>query len=241
MGGEINMFEGIQKIGSLLLQYLQNSVAPNSFLDNVVEYILPIFSMLVVIIGGIWTVYTYVKGKNKEENEKILEEVYSPLYQFFVINDTLAQIGNLEVNYKIEPFLEWRNEKTTITWKSGETKTEKIKTNVLGMTREDFIEQIDKINLGLAPKGLVAIIASYKAVNYSIEHFTSDKEINDRAIEYRSELEYALRVEAYKGYKKYHKRLGLLGDTADNAFSICDDHIQLSLKELPEQCKKDFN
>lgn len=234
------MFKEIRNICCLLEQYLQNSVAPNNFLDNIVEYILPIFSMLVVIIGGIWTVYIYVKGKNKEENEKILAEVYLPLYQFFVINDTLAQIGNLKIEYKNEPFIEWENVKIKITLTPGEAKKEQIKTAVLGMTRKDFIEQIDKINIGLAPKGLVAIIASYKAVNYSIEHFKNDIEINQRAIEYRSELEYALRIEAYKGYKKYHKHLGLLGDNADNAFSIYDDHIQLSLKELPEQCKKDF-
>lgn len=238
--GENVCMNDIQNIMNLLIRYLENNVAPNGFWDNVVEYVLPIFSMLVVIIGGLWTVYTYTKGKNKEENEKILEEVYLPLYQFFVTNDTLAQVGNIEVEYKEDPFYEWSNVKTTITMTIGKTERKEVKSDVLGMTRENFINQMDKINLGLAPEGLVALITSYKAVNYAIEHFTSDKEINQRAIEYRSELEYALRVEAYKGYKKYHKQLGLLGDNADNAFTICDDHIHLSLKPLPERCKKEF-
>lgn len=232
--------EQIQELMNLLKQYLENSIAPNGFWDNVVGYVLPIFSMLVVIVGGIWTVYTYVKGKNKETNEKILEEVYLPLYQFFVTNDAITQIGNIKTGYKENPFLEWNNRKTTVTVKAGEIKHEEIVSDVLGLTRKNFIESVNKINLGLAPKGLVALISTYNAVNYAIEHFSEDKEINQRAIEYRLELEYAFRMEAYKGYQKYHKRLGLLNGATKGVFKICDDHLELALQALPEQCEKKF-
>lgn len=100
-----------KEILSLLKQYLEKSIAPNGFWDNVVEYILPISSVLFVIIGGIWTVYTYTKAKNKETNERILAEVYLPLFQFFVTNDSLTQIGNINIDYKKDPFLIWKRKK----------------------------------------------------------------------------------------------------------------------------------
>ena len=230
----------IQEIISLLKQYLENSIAPNGFWDNVVEYVLPMFSMLVVIVGGIWTVYTYVKGKNKETNEKILAEVYLPLFQFFVTNDSLTQIGNIDIDYKEEPFLVWKSRKTTFKMEIGKnTRTETV-SDIMGLSRECFLESIDKINLGLAPRGLVALLSAYKSVNYAVDAFAAEEEIRNRAIKYRSELEYAIRIEAYKGYKKYHKRLGLLNGVTKDVCKICDDHIQLSLKPLPKGCEKAF-
>lgn len=228
----------IQEIISLLKRYLENGIAPNGFWDNVVEYILPTFSMLVVIVGGIWTVYTYVKRKNKEINEKILAEVYLPLFQFFVANDSLTQIGNIDIDYKQEPFLVWKNRKTTLTMEIGKTTRTETVSDIMGLSRESFLESIEEINLGLAPRGLVALLSTYKAVNYAVDKFTGEKEINERAVKYRTELEYAIRVEAYKGYEKYHKKLGLLNGVAEDIFKICDDHIQLSLKPLPKSCKK---
>ena len=124
--------------------------------------------------------------------------------------------------------------------KVGETKHEETTSDVLGLTRKNFIESVDKINLGLAPKGLVALVNTYKSVNYAIEHFSGDEEICQRAIEYRTELEYTFRMEAYRGYKKYHKRLGLLNGETKDVFKICDDHLELALKPLPEKCKKSF-
>lgn len=222
----------IQEIISLLKQHLESSIASNGFWDNVVEYVLPTFSMLVVVVGGIWTIYTYVKGKNKEINEKILAEVYLPLFQFFVINDSLTQIRNIGIDYKQEPFLVWKNRKAMIRMEIGKTIRTETVSDVMGLSRECFLESIDKINLGLAPRGLVALLNTYKAVNYAADKFTEEKEINERAIKYRSKLEYAIRLEAYKGYKKYHKKLGLLNGVTENIFKICNDHIQLSLKPL---------
>lgn len=241
--------EQIQETLNLLEIWLSKNIAPNGFLDNVVEYMLPIASMLTVIIGGVWTVYTYVKGKNKETNEKILENVYLPLFQFFATNDSLTQIGSIAINdYKKTPLLEWGRKLKTVKMEIGNTTVREEKSDVLGLTRAKLLEAIEKVNLGLAPKGLVALISAYKATNYAVEHFTGDNEIYRRAIDYRDELEYSLRVEAYKGYQKYHKRLGLLNGTTlgffngtkRDVFKLCKDHIQLALKPLPKECEKKF-
>lgn len=229
-----------QKLIILINQYLENSMAPNSFWDNAVEYALPILSMLVVIIGGGWTFFLYIKGKNREINERILSEVYLPLFRFFVRNDSLTQIANVQIDYKDEPFLVWGNRKTTLKIEIGETTQTETVTDVMGLSRECFLESIEKINLGLAPRGLVALLEAYKAANYAVDKFSGEKEICERATKYRSELEYAIRMEAYQGYKKYHKKLGLLNSITKDVCEICDDHIQLSLKPLPENCGKNL-
>lgn len=227
----------MKEIVNLIKQCLEQNLSPNSFWDNMVEYILPIFSMLIVIVGGFWTVYTYVKGKNKEANQRVLEEVYLPLFQFFVINDSLTQIGDININYKEEPFLVWTSQKTTLKIEEGKTIQTESKTDVMGLSRKSLIEYIEKINLGLSPKNLVALLTSYKAVNYAVETFTGDEQIYRRAIEYRSELEYAIRVEAYKGYKRYHKKLELLNGTTKKVFTIYDDHLQLAIQPCIERSK----
>ncbi|MFQ7132854.1 MAG: hypothetical protein ACLRQC_11860 [Dorea formicigenerans] len=92
------------ELAIVLKQYLQSNMQPKSVLDNIVEYAIPIIGILAIVVGGGWTVYTYREKKNKEEIERILKEVYLPLFQFFVTNDTLAQINSINISYKIAPF-----------------------------------------------------------------------------------------------------------------------------------------
>lgn len=120
---------------------------------------------------------------------------------------------------------------------AGKTNTIETESEVMGLSRESFMEAVEKINIGLAPRGLVALLSTYKAVNYAVDNFTSEKEIMDRAVQYRTELEYAIRTEAYSGYKKYHKKLGLLNSVTKDTLKIYDDHIQLLIKPLSEKGK----
>lgn len=217
------MNNDIHKLIILLEEYLQKTMQPKGFLDNAVEYVLPILSMLMVILGGFWTVHTYVEGKRKESNEQILKNVYLPLLQFFLTNDTLAQIEEIKRDYKEEPLYGWERNKT-VEKSDGTTKTERI--SVLGMTRKNLLKQLDEVDLGLAPEELVALITSYKAISYAVDNFTTEK---NKAVDYRTEVEYALRVEAYKGYKKYCKKLGLQKRINQQVFTIEDDHIELNI------------
>lgn len=219
------MRNDIHELILLLEQYLQNAMQTKGWLDCVVEYILPIVSMLVVIGGGIWTAWTYINGKRKESNEQVLKNVYLPLLCFFITNNTLSQIAGLKIDYKKEPLYEW--ESVEVIEKSDGTKREK-RTAALGITRKNLSEQLDKVDLKLAPAELVALITSYRAACFAVDNFKDES--NKKAIEYRTELEYALRFEAYNGYEKYHKKLGLQKGNKQRRLSIKKDHIELDLK-----------
>lgn len=223
----------IQEIISLLKQYLENSVAPNGLLDNVVEYVLPIFSMLVVIVGGIWTVYTYVKGKNREVNEKVLKEVYAPMFQFFVKNDALAGLKESNIDYKEEPLHEWekRIKKTEIKKDGMQISVKSVP--ILNLTKKDFLDMFDEVNLGLAPQELVALFSVYKATIFTVSEGMMSKE-GRRADTYRTALEYTIRKHAYEGYMKYCKKLGIVVRKRNDLFEIEDDCIKLKLPDLDD-------
>lgn len=225
MEGESEMNNNaMYELAIVLKQYLQSNMQPKSVLDNIVEYAIPIIGILAIVVGGGWTVYTYREKKNKEEIERILKEVYLPLFQFFVTNDTLAQINSINISYKIAPFYEWKIVETE-EYPDG-TKGEKT-SEILGMSRSSLVEQMNKINLGLAPEELVALITSYKAVICAIENFGKEGE---KAKSYRKRLEYALRIEAYEGYRKYHEKLGIKRQVQQDVFAIYDDCIKLFLE-----------
>ena len=95
------------------------------------------------------------------------------------------------------------------------------------MSRSSLVEQMNKINLGLAPEELVALITSYKAVICAIENFGKEGE---KAKSYRKRLEYALRIEAYEGYRKYQEKLGIKRQVQQDVFAIYDDCIKLFLE-----------
>lgn len=223
--------EQFQELFYLLQVYLHNAVAKNGFWDNVVEYWLPTFSMIVVIVGGIWTVYTYINGKNREINEKVLNEVYAPMYQFFVKNDAMADLAEGDVDYKDDPFLEWKLRTNEEKVKDGEYMLSVKDVPVLKLTRKDFMAMFETINIGLAPQELVTLISTYTAVNYAADE-TGDGPKSKRAEKYRTLIEYTIRRQAYTGYMEYCKKLDIAIKTENILFDVKKDCIKLKLPEL---------
>lgn len=228
----------LQDISEIVKVYLEKSIEPNGFWDNVVIYVLPILSMLVVIIGGIWTIYTYIKGKNREINEKILSEVYAPMYQFFVKNDALTDFAEGNVDYKEYPLLEWMREKTVENFTDGEYNIKKEVFGILGLTRKDFIETLDSVNMGLAPQELITLYNIYKTVNYLVDH-TGNGPKKDRVNDYQVSLEYTIRCHAYSGYQKYCKKIGINVSSETDLFVVKEDCIKLKLPNLENYTKED--
>lgn len=228
--------EQLQEILSLLKRYLEINVEPNGFWDNIVQYVLPIFSMLVVIIGGIWTIYTYIKGKNREINEKILGEVYAPMYQFFVKNDSLTDLADENVNYKEVPLLSWEKELAKESISGDEYKKFTETVPILNLSRNDFINMMDRVNIGLAPQELITLFNIYKSTNFVADDI-GEGEKSQRADDYRIKIEYAIRKQAYKGYIKCCKKLGISVVKNNDLFCVKSDCIQLKLPSLDKDKK----
>lgn len=230
--------EQFQEIINLLRVYLQNAVVQNGFWDNVVEYWIPILSVLFVITGGVFTLYTYIKGKNREINEKVLGEVYSPMYQFFVKNDALTDLAEGDVDYKEEPLLEWKRRKTEEIITDGKHGLSVKAIPVLELSRKDFVKMLDSVNMGLAPQELITLFNIYKSANFAADE-TGEGAKSQRANEYRTQIEYAIRKHAYIGYMKYCKKLGIEKKTENKLFDVKEDCIKLKLPILKEYENKD--
>lgn len=230
--------EQFQEIINLLQVYLQNAVAQNGFWDNVVDYWIPILSVLFVMIGGGWTLCTYIKGKNREINEQILKEVYAPMYQFFVKNDALTDLAEGNVDYKEFPLLEWKKERTEETVTEGNYKLSRKAVTVLELSRKGFIKMLDSVNMGLAPQELITLFNIYKSANFAADE-TGEGAKSQRANEYRTQIEYAIREHAYSGYMKYCKELGIEKKTENKLFDVKEDCIKLKIPALREYENED--
>lgn len=222
-----------QEVMNLIKQYLENSVAPNGFWDNVVDYILPMFSMLVVIIGGVWTIYTYIKGKNREIDEKVLKEVYAPMFQFFVKNDSLGNLKEVDTDYEKEPIRQWAS--ITTEYKKSKAGIRLITrcNPILNLSKSDFLDMFNEINMGVAPQELVALFSIYRATDYIAQNIEVSEE-KKRAKAYEVEIEYAIRQHAYEGYMKYCRKLGISRIKKNDLFEIKRDCIRLKLRKLDE-------
>lgn len=222
-----------QEVMNLIKQYLENNTVPNGFLDNVVDYVLPIFSMLVVIIGGIWTVYTYIKGKNREIDEKVLSEVYAPMFQFFVKSDSLANLKECVIDYKNDALHDWEKNITRMQKnKNGVTISCQI-IAIPNFSKEDFLNMFSEVNIGLAPRELVVLFSIYRATVYMEKNETS-YEKRERAVAYGKDIEYAIRKHAYVGYMTYCNKLGISGYKTDDLYEIKGDCIELKLPCLDD-------
>jgi hypothetical protein len=50
-------------------------------IEFIIAYLIPKITCLARILGGIWTLYKYFKGKNRDFYSRILENVYEPFFE----------------------------------------------------------------------------------------------------------------------------------------------------------------
>ena len=55
-----------------MTEYFQSQMAPQSFLDLLVQYVIPILQAIVLVGGAGAGIYKYYQSKNREINEKYL-------------------------------------------------------------------------------------------------------------------------------------------------------------------------
>lgn len=227
----------IQKLIDLLVKYLEKVTMPVSTLEWFVNYLIPIIQVLVVVGGAIAAIYKYYSVKNREINEKMLNEVYAPLYQYFVNQQLYCYVYEVTPDYDEGPILEITSKKSTT--KFGENNSQISYGTVLDLNRSEFLKVLNSVNIGLASKELFTLLNMYKVVVY-VEDNQRDKTNNGylNATIMKIDIEKALRKEIIRGYEKYHKKLKLTQITKNNFYSIKDDNIQFNYKVNEEQRKE---
>lgn len=218
-------FTDYAELFELIKAYFIQATKQPSGVDIFISYWIPIIQLLIVFIGAIAGLYKYYSTKNKEINEKMLSEVYAPLYQYFVKQELYCFINGFKRNIVEAPIIELTSKKTKQTFSlggddSGNVKSETTTQTVLGLNRKEFLKVLESINIGLASKELYTLLNMYKVLIHfeGMSDKTSEAFLNATIM--KVDVENALRAEIIKGYEHYHKRLKLDKITSSGFYSI---------------------
>ena len=233
----MDRINNLNELLGLLKKYLQINTVPQSCWDNFITYWLPILTAAAVVGTAIGGVIKYYKTKNKETYEKILKEVYSPLYQYFVKQELFANIHGMDRDYKESPILEIKNTKTTTRSDEGITNREIEETVVLNLTRYEFVRVKNNINIGLATQELLTLLSMYEVCIFMEEKYSESDEEYWEATNLKVDVENAIRHEVFTGYKIYYKKLGMDKIKEVDLWELTDD--QIIFKYEAEKCKKE--
>lgn len=219
--------------------YLQSLTAPTGRLEYIATIICPIIGTLAIIIGGCFALYKYIYSKNYEINLKILNEVYVPLFEYLVKQETFRYISCPEVSIEDAPILEIHSTRIHQKFTEKGYSQEQITEAVCGCIRATLLETNKNTNMGLASTELLSLLTAYEV----LIHITSGN-INTpqkaKASLLQQKVELALRKEIITGYKKYHKKLKLAKSKSD-IFEITDKQINFCPVITEEQIQKELN
>lgn len=125
-------------------------------MEYFVNYILPIISLGSLMLSAIVGVYKYIRGKSLEYCEKVLKEVYSPLFQFLIRQDTVIRnveyLSNEGHVILCDAYILYKNENIE----------EKI--NIGNISSEIFMSIRKNINMAIAPSNLLILINQYETI-----------------------------------------------------------------------------
>lgn len=225
----------------LIKAYLIQATKQQSIADVLISYWVPIIQLLIVLIGSIAGLYKYYSTKNKEINEKMLSEVYAPLYQYFVKQELYCFVTGFKRNIKETPIIEItsRRSKQTISLggeNSGNVKSETTTQIVLGLNRQEFLKVLESINIGLASKELYTLLNMYKVLIHFEGMSDKSSEAYLNATIMKVDVENALRIEIIKGYEHYHNKLKLEKITSSGFYSIKNNNIEFNY-EVDQEVK----
>ena len=236
--------ENLVEMISLINEYLKSQLTPMTMGDWV-SYILENLQYIAIIIGVIFSYWTYKKTKNQEIYAKLLGEVYAPLYSYLVKQEVVRKMLGVEGDYHETPILDYISKITKTTYLASGNLTKITEEAVLGLDRKEWISAIDSINAGLAPQRLYTLLNTYKVLVYHEEKHREEKNLDiylDATI-LKVHVENMLRKEIISGYKECYKKLGLIKgkneccnrknttgkDKTNIEFKLTDDHIKFDI------------
>lgn len=245
--------ESLRKLIELGIKYLEQSTNPVSGFDWIIQYGLPIIQTIVLVGGAIAGLYKYYSTKNKEVNEKILREVYAPLFQYLIKQELFCFVNRFERDIEKTPILELVREKRTYKDLGTSENNYGYEVNfttetILNLDRKEFLKVLDNVNIGLASKELFTLLSMYQVLIYIEDKYneTTDGYLNSTIM--KVDVENALRSEIIRGYNYYHKKLGLKtletskfykikGDKIIFTYEIDEDKKNESLNEIMERSR----
>jgi hypothetical protein len=215
---------------------MESQLLPASGINYFIQYIAPIIQLFIIIGGAGAGLYKYYKTKNREIYQQLLSEVYSPLYQYFVKQELLRKLLNIEGDYHETPVMEFTSKKFESNSKTGSSITSTVP--ILMLTREEFMKALDSINIGLSPKELYTLLSMYKVLVYFEETADKSSDCYLTSTIMKVDIENRLRREILSGYEKYHKKLGIKAGAENNFFMLSDDQLSFNITVSQEEKNK---
>lgn len=191
----------MKKLIEEITEYFINANQPMDFLTIVVTYIVPIVGSIILIGTAFAGVFKYYREKKRIYAEKMLTEVYAPLYMYLVKQEYLRQKDFPELTPEDVPLFSAETTKRTMTQPISENgkfeqKVKYKKSSIISL--EDFYKVQDQIDFGLVPHNLLVLLSICKI---------KESNENDLSNEQRA-MERALKKEIIEGYLKYKRIMG---------------------------------
>lgn len=204
--------------------YFMEQMQPISIFDSIVKYAIPILTSLILIGTAIAGLIKYYSTKNSEINEKILKEVYTPLYAYFVKQELYRKIHNLKDDIDDVPILEVTSTKTTFRG----TNVEKTSEPFCKLNRGEIIKILDTVNTGLASKELVTLLNMYEVVVAMENNYDQNTKEYLEATILKVEIEKSLRTEIMTGFSNYYSKLGLKSSAKSGLWILKRNKIEFT-------------
>lgn len=181
--------------------YFINANQPIDFWTIVVTYVVPIVGSFIVIVTAVAGVIKYYLEKKRDYAEKMLTEVYAPLYMYLVKQEYLRQRDFPELTSDQMPLFSVETTKRTMTQPITENakfeqKVKYEKKSIINL--EDLYKVQERIDFGLVPHNLLVLL-SVCQIREIRESNLSDEQ---------KAIERALKKEIIEGYLKYKKIMG---------------------------------
>ncbi|HWT74134.1 MAG TPA: hypothetical protein VN258_05365 [Mobilitalea sp.] len=208
----------MNKLINLMCEYLESIKQPISWMDYTVNYILPIVGTLLLVGTAIAGVIKYYKEKDRDFNEKILNGVYAPLYQYIIKQEYVRSKKADELPINKYPIIEIVHEKTITTdmlTQNQKTITEKRKF----LSRDELLKVTKELNFGLVPNDLLVLLNIYEIANEIPNNVDGD--------EY-TKIEMKIRSNIINGYQKYKKLLNI-DDNKSKIVKFEDNEIKFNI------------
>lgn len=191
----------MEKLIEEITTYFINANQPMGFWTGVVTYVVPIVGSIILVGSAFAGVKKYYKENKRIYAEKMLTEVYAPLFMYLVKQEYLRERDFSELTPENVPLFSAETTKRIITEPTiedgkFEQKAKYEKEDIINL--KDLFKVQERINFGLVPHNLLVLLSICQI-----------KENTERDLSYEQKIaERALKKEIIDGYVKYKEIIG---------------------------------
>ena len=191
----------MEKLIEEITTYFINANQPMGFLDIVVTYVVPIVGSIILSATAVAGVVKYYMEKRRIYAEKMLTEVYAPLFIYLVKQEYLRGKDFPELTPEDVPLFSAETIRRTMTQPTIENgkfeqKVKYEKEDIISL--KEFYKVQDQINFGLASHNLLLLLSICQIKEIREEDLSEEQKMIERA----------LKKEIIEGYLKYKKIMG---------------------------------